>query len=407
MYVRSLTVGIDIAWPFSGQPFARAAHFLAAARRRFTDAGLSVQTVRVATQPFPQVLGWDGAGQASALARAAQQACDDEGIEYCSLGHVPAGSGDARAADFLAALPAMIRDTQSISVSAEIANRAGGVDFANVAGAAHAITAIAGAGDGGLGNFRFAAIANCPPNIPFFPAAYHAGGAPRFAIALESADLAVAALSNADPARAEAALAATIQAAAGRVEAIATGLAEEYGLGYAGIDLSPAPFPLRERSIGEAVERLGIGGFGSPGTLFAAALITRALRQVQVRRCGFSGLMMPVLEDAVLAQQASAGLFTVSEALLYSAVCGTGLDTIPLPGDVTSGQLEGILLDVAALALALDKPLTARLFPVPGKKAGERTEFDFPYFANSAAMPVGGTGAGELLRRALGKRRTT
>jgi uncharacterized protein len=46
------------------------------------------------------------------------------------------------------------------------------------------------------------------------------------------------------------------------------------------------------------------------------------------------------------------------------------------------------LLDVACLGQRLDKPLTARLMPIPGKKAGEMTNFNFPFFANSQIMPV-------------------
>ena len=45
--------------------------------------------------------------------------------------------------------------------------------------------------------------------------------------------------------------------------------------------------------------------------------------------------------------------------------CGW-LDTVPLPGDISRAELAAILLDMAALALAADKPLTARLMPVPG-----------------------------------------
>ena len=68
---------------------------------------------------------------------------------------------------------------------------------------------------------------------------------------------------------------------------------------------------------------------------------------------------------------------------MYSAVCGTGVDTIPLPGDTPPEHITALLLDIAALALRLNKPLTARLMPVPGKIAGETTNFNFPYFANS------------------------
>jgi uncharacterized protein (UPF0210 family) len=107
--------------------------------------------------------------------------------------------------------------------------------------------------------------------------------------------------------------------------------------------------------------------------------------------------MMPVLEDARLAERAAEGRLTVKDLLLYSAVCGTGLDTIPLPGDVTSGQIAALLLDISALALRLDKPLTARLMPVPGKQAGDLTSFNFGYFANSRVMALKAEPLGNVL----------
>ena len=93
--------------------------------------------------------------------------------------------------------------------------------------------------------------------------------------------------------------------------------------------------------------------------------------------------MLPVLEDAVLGRRWEEGLVNVHQLLLYSAVCGTGLDTLPLPGDIAPEEIAHLLLDVAALALRLNKPLSARLFPVPGKHAGERTEFTSPYLTNT------------------------
>jgi uncharacterized protein (UPF0210 family) len=50
--------------------------------------------------------------------------------------------------------------------------------------------------------------------------------------------------------------------------------------------------------------------------------------------------------------------------------------------------LSGRIGDVAALAVQLDKPLTARLLPVPGKRAGDLTSYDFPYFANGRVLAV-------------------
>jgi uncharacterized protein (UPF0210 family) len=74
--------------------------------------------------------------------------------------------------------------------------------------------------------------------------------------------------------------------------------------------------------------------------------------------------------------------------LLNSAVCGTGLDVVPLPGDTSPQAIYALLLDLAALALRLNKPLTARLMPIPGKAASDLTDFDFDYFANSTIMPL-------------------
>jgi hypothetical protein len=107
--------------------------------------------------------------------------------------------------------------------------------------------------------------------------------------------------------------------------------------------------------------------------------------------------MQPVLEDAVLARRAADGSLTVKDLLLTSAVCGTGLDTVPLPGDASPGQISALLLDLCALALRLDKPLTARLMPIPGKQAGEATAFDFGYFANSRVMRLEAETPGKAL----------
>ena len=81
-------------------------------------------------------------------------------------------------------------------------------------------------------------------------------------------------------------------------------------------------------------------------------------------------------------------MLTVKDLLLYSTVCGTGLDTVPLPGDVTVEQLYALLLDLAALALRLGKPLTARLMPIPGKAAGDEIHFNWDYFADGRVMAL-------------------
>ena len=43
-------------------------------------------------------------------------------------------------------------------------------------------------------------------------------------------------------------------------------------------------------------------------------------------------------------------------------------------------------MDLAAISLRLGKPLTARLMPVPGLEAGDKTVFDFSFFENGQVM---------------------
>jgi uncharacterized protein (UPF0210 family) len=170
------------------------------------------------------------------------------------------------------------------------------------------------------------------------------------------------------------------------MEAAGRDIENDSGWGYAGFD--PTPAPLLDVSIGAAIEKFTGVRFGSSGTLAAAALITAAVEAVPVKRVGYSGLMLPVLEDSRIAQRWSEGAVSLDALLAYSAVCATGLDTIPLPGDVSVQQLERIYGDVAALAMKWKKPLTARLQPVVGKKAGERSEFSDPFLTNAVLQPL-------------------
>jgi uncharacterized protein (UPF0210 family) len=164
------------------------------------------------------------------------------------------------------------------------------------------------------------------------------------------------------------------------VEEIALGVEKQSGWKYQGIDLTPVP--LKDVSIGGAMESLIGGAIGSPGSLSVAHTITSAVRRIRVRQTGYSGLMLPVLEDSVLAQRWESGAISRDALMSYSSVCSTGLDAVPLPGDISQRELENIIADMASLAVKWHKPLSARLLPVAGKKAGEKTEFGSPYLVN-------------------------
>ncbi len=390
MEIRSLTYFLDLTFPLDAAEWRRIARFAKDARAAFTSGGYQVQSVRLATQPFPQLLASSEALTLAGLAAEVEAAALDAGMDYVSLGPAPGTLGEF---GWLAAegIPEAIAATEAAFFGMDIASAERGIDFPGLKVAAGVIQQVSHVAADGFGNLRLAALANCKPWSPFFPAAYHGGGAPRFAVATESADLAVRAFSEASsPADAEGRLASLVQQEAEQMTAIAHRAARELDIGFAGIDFSLAPFPETGRSVGHAIETLTGGKFGERGTLFAARSITRAVQRAQFPKTGFCGLMLPVLEDAVLAARSEDGTYTLDSLLLYSAVCGTGLDTIPLPGSVTREELASILVDLAALAVQLDKPLTARLMPIPGKEANDRTDFQFDYFANASILDVHG-----------------
>ena len=279
-----------------------------------------------------------------------------------------------------------LRHTKLLYGTVIVAN-AEGIDWPAVNSAAGIIKALADNTPHSEGNFRFAALANVPPYSPFFPAAYHTGAGRQFSVGLESAGTVASAVQGAtDQANARRRLIDLLFPQAFDVEDLSLQVSAEQAWNYLGQDLSPAPSV--DVSIGAAIEALSKQPFGSSGTLTAVGTITSALREIGARKVGYSGLMLPVLEDPVLAERWNSGLVSIDALLSYSAVCGTGLDTVPLPGDTSLDMLARIIGDVATLSVKWNKPLSARLLPVAGKHAGERTEFTDPRLINGLIQPL-------------------
>jgi uncharacterized protein (UPF0210 family) len=384
MRIRTVTVGA------CEDDVTRAAQAAQEARRRLEDAGYVVQTLRLALD----TRGMNRAADLAAVARNAEALARDAGFDYVSIGRV--------ATDRLASLAEALAATEIVFASARLAGRDGMFDAEATVAAARVIDALASATPNGFGNLRFAALASVAPGLPFFPSSYHSGGEPWLAIGPEAAALAV----NAAHAINEDGASSSFQVVAARIQRFMEhlkmqivnhdvrirealkGIDEAYGVYVAGCDWSLAPHPDLTCSIGAAIECVSGVPFGAPGTLAVIRACTDAIRTARVILVGFSGVMLPVLEDVVLAQRNSEGRYGWRDLLAFSAVCGTGLDTIPLPGDVSIEQIEGMLAEVAALAGALRKPLTARLMPIPGLRAGDVTAFDFPYFVNTRVMAI-------------------
>ncbi|MBV8694519.1 MAG: DUF711 family protein [Ktedonobacteraceae bacterium] len=386
--IRTITLGLADAHPLSDAAIQRASAVLTRASTRYSDIGYEVQTVRLSTRPvFDDLADWSSAAIDS-YAQDLQKILDDAGLAFCSL-----GTAQAARPDFplqrLHLVPDLLLSNRALNATVQLATLEHGLRAEAILPTAQIIQRLAQETQEGLGNFRFAMLACVAAGNPFFPAAYHAGPA-SLSLGLQGASIVTESLRAHITESGQALdLASVTQwvregliAYAQPVVEIALALAQEHALLFGGIDLSPAP--MGADSIASAIELCGYGPLGSYGTLSVAAALTSALKSTALPTCGYCGLMLPVLEDALLAQRWQERRVHVQQLLLYSAMCGTGLDTIPLPGESTAETIVPILLDVATLALHLQKPLSARLFPVPGKRAGEYTTFTSPYLTNTA-----------------------
>jgi uncharacterized protein len=385
MLIRTITLGIADPHPLNPEAIQQAATILQRASARYAEAGYEVQTVRLSTRPiFDDLAAWSPVALVD-YTQGLQRVLDDAGMGFCSLGTAQAARPDFPL-ERIELIADLLGPTGALNATVQLATAEDGMRAEAALPAARVMRRLAYETAEGFGNFRFAVLACVGPGSPFFPSAYHAGPA-SLSLGLQGAGVVAGALrayKNSAPIDlnriAELVRAALIEQAS-PVVTLGQALAREYGLAFGGIDLSPAP--MGDDSIVTALELCGYGPIGSPGTVAVAAALTSALKNTGLPTCGYCGLMLPVLEDAILGRRWEEGLVNTHQLLLYSAVCGTGLDTVPLPGDMEAEVIAYLLLDVASLALRLHKPLSARLFPVPGKQAGERTEFSSPYLTNT------------------------
>lgn len=376
--IRTITAFVKLDTRSYREQITAALRFLHAAKEQYTTAGYEVETLRITTQPFPEIVHRMPAPAALQFFHELDALAQKEGFTPDIGPAMSRDSDDPAQAQLLAEI---IAETQTINGFVVIAD-ASGIHWNGIHAAGRVIKYLEDHTPHGEGNFRFAAGAFPPANAPFYPVSSTQGVGGGFAIGIESAGIVgrVFAAANGDVVAAGQKLSSELGAAAKEVEEIARRVEKNEGWSYRGIDLTPVP--LKDISIGTAMESLVGGTLGSAGTLSVAYTITTAIRAIPVLQTGYSGLMLPVLEDSTLARRWEAGQLHRDELLAYSAVCSAGLDAIPLPGDITQHELEHIISDVASLAVKWKKPLSARLLPAPGKRAGDTTDFSSPYLVN-------------------------
>lgn len=396
--------------------------FLASFQSKLTTAGYEVQTLRMATNPFGQYLLSKNKTEDCLLTKRLNQLddlLDQQGISFCAL-------GPATTLDEIALCPTIVAHSSRWSCSAAIP--ANNVVLARAT--ANCILQISklkqqqqqssrdrddcgnsdahgrsASVEGGIGNFRFCGTSSCcsTAHIPFFPAASLAADnedAFSFALGLENGPLAYHCLEQSGsianiPTTFLQGMTAALRPLEDLCQSYSTGHGDETTKWtYLGIDTSLNPALDRgvRGSVASALETLEeVSIFGGAGTVAAAAAVTVALQSLPgITITGYCGFMLPVCEDLRLAELGAAAddELRISNLLSISAVCGVGVDTVPIAGDVSAVVLTSLLLDVANLAARWNKPLSCRVFPVPGKQIGERTDFDSPHLCNSAIFSI-------------------
>jgi len=385
--LRAITVGITERHPLSPETIADSATRARRARDAFEAEGNTVQSTRLSTRPILEDLAdWSATAILDYAIGLDRQVRDEADDPILSIGTAPADRPDL-GLERIAILADLLASTRSLYGTVQLATVINGIRTEAAVAAARIARRLSRETDEGFGAFRYAVLACVEPGAPFFPAGYHRGPA-SLSIGWQGASLVAAASAEGSLDGLTERVREAVVAAGTPIVTMGERMAGELGLTFGGLDVSPAP--AGDDSIGAAIESCGFGPIGSPGTLAAVAAITAALKSTGLPICGYSGLMLPVMEDTVLAGRWAEGRIGVDQLLAYSAICGTGLDAVPLAGNASEEVIAAIYLDVATMAVRLNKPLSARLMPVPGKGAGDETTFTSPYLVNTRiqSMPA-------------------
>lgn len=380
----------------------KASQFCLSLANRFAQQGYQVQSIRIVTNAFSEYIDTTNLQSARndlSFIRSLLNDIKSDGLR------IRFAIGEAKNSHEIALLPELIKefgDLCNACVNVPV-DEFSLLDKSLIDDSVKAIQKIANITERGEGNFNFTVNFNCQPLIPYFPASYHDSAlGNQYVVGFETPDLLVKVLSDFNQESSflstqeelkqqQILMAKALQFHASQVADIIEKFEQtenQNHFKFAGIDSSAAPSK-DCASMVDVYQQLGVPYFGAAGTVEASALLTRVFKSVTaLPLVGFSGLMLAVTEDAGLAQGTVNGQYDIRSLLTYSAVCGIGLDTVPIPGDTPADKIAGLMADTGTMAFRLNKPLTVRLFPVPGLQAGELTQFESDDLCNCAVMAV-------------------
>lgn len=389
--IRAITVGIEANQYHPSELIEKLENFYANAEQDYINANYPIQTRRLTLSPM-QPKDMATCYQIKSTLDTISRVADYLNIRWFCL---PLQGETQLSTDLEKIIASMIHAYPKLFVHFMVANN-GDISNAFSVSAARTVLTVSKFSNNGYDNFRVGMGANIKPNTPYFPFSYHAGKT-GFSLAVELIEQLIQVVEQSASLSLQVIRDRLIDAISPiikEIDAIGKALELKTDFEFKGLDISIAPFPDGDRSVAALIEMLGPNHCGQAGTLMITSLLTdvlkTALMRTGVRHTGFNGVMFSLLEDQGLAKANDQRYLSIEKLMLYSTVCGCGLDMIPVAGDIFEEELNSLMLDVAALSTILNKPLGVRMLPIPMKVANELTNFNHDFLTNTRIMSVDG-----------------
>ncbi|MES2625386.1 MAG: PFL family protein [Pseudomonadota bacterium] len=400
--LRTVTVGINLTDCVS--------HDLATFRRKIYDKitgharqlvptcdriaqryGIAIANKRISISPIAVVGAPFGPEELVEVALTLDKAAIELGIDFIggfsALVEKGMSNGDR---SLIAAIPQALTQSSRVCASVNVASTRAGINMdaillmGRIIKEASELTAA----QDGLAAAKLVVFANIPQDIPFMAGAYLGIGEADAVVSVgvsgpgvvkRALERALAEEQGVDMSR----IADVIKQTAARLtragELVGREVAGILNLPFGVVDLSLAPTPNVNDSIGEIFQTVGLPSIGSPGSTVFLAMLNDAVKKggafASSHVGGLSGAFIPVCEDLSIAEAVSNGSLVLEKLEAMTSVCSVGLDMVPLPGDTSAEMISAIIADEMAIGVINKKTTAARLIPAPGKKAGDTVRF--------------------------------
>ena len=373
------------------------------------EFGIPIVNKRISVTPISLVAGASETEDYVPFARALDAARAETGVNFVGgfsalvqKGMTPA---DLR---LIRAIPQALAETELVCASVNIGSTKAGINMDAVALMGETVkeTARLTADRGGFGCAKLVVFCNAVEDNPFMAGSFNgvSEGDCVVNVGVSGPGVVKAALENIRGESCDV-LSETIKNTSFKItrmgELIGREAAKALGAEFGIVDLSLAPTPIRNDSVGEVLEEMGLSSVGAHGTTACLAMLNDAVKKGGTMASshvgGLSGAFIPVSEDIGMIEAVRSGALSLDKLEAMTSVCSVGLDMIAIPGSTSAATVSAIIADEAAIGVINNKTTAVRVIPVAGKEEGE-VEFG-GLLGRAPIMPVGKENADAFIAR--------